>query len=427
MNIKLSLFNLRNNLRIDQLNESKICSLYLENFDSLSEVEINEGLKKDLHSYTYDPSVVSFLESVHEEIGSKPLVYDLKDLYKKVERKNHGELYRPSLVTLLEIINLDGDEQRMEAIVNNLSIYDWIPEVKGYLAKLSKNPMEIQNITRNGKGHNVYTIAEKVEEGSIVYVGDRWFLVNEKEIKPVVADEYIKSDDKIREIRILEQIMKIADINSDKISYKIDEYLNIGISSKDGSIYLNDEKLDKETTLEAIFNTPVISPLKKNYYILCETNRLNIDKFMDFDIALKLEHPLKPHLEAFCFNYKNNNYLYTIDKRTGSNFYQFESVTELIHDIQREFDFDISYFFENKLSTELKQLRTLEEKEKTIEIKLKDVNESIDMLSEQQELLNESTDLRNVFNLLLLEKHNLQKELSIIRNDKISTRKSMVK
>jgi hypothetical protein len=49
------------------------------------------------------------------------------------------------------------------------------------------------------------------------------------------------------------------------------------------------------------------------------------------------------------------------------------------------------------------------------------------MLSEQQELLNESTDLRNTFNLLLLEKHNLQKELSIVRNDKISTRKSMVK
>ncbi len=426
MNLKLELFNLKNKLRVDQLNESKICQVYLENFENVSEKEFYSSIKIDLNPYTYDKEVVSFLESAQAELETKPMIYDLKDLYKKVERKNFGELYRQPLITILEIINMDSDESRLEATLNTLSIYDWVPEIKQYIVGLSNNPIDVQNMTHNGKMTNVYTIVEKVQDGSLVFVGDRWFLVNESEIKQVLVDDYIKDENKIREIRIMEQIMSIADVNAERITYDIDEYLQVGISTKDGALYMNNEKLDAETTLEAIFNTPAIPFLKKDYYILCETNRANLDKFMEFDLAIKVQHPLKPYLEAFCFNYKDKNYLYTRDARTGSAFFQFENVTELIHDIQKEFDCNISHFFENKLSKELKALRTLEEKEKSIEIKLKDVNESIDLISEDQALLNEDKGLQLTLNNLLVHKHNLNKELSSVRSEKIKARKQLV-
>lgn len=426
MNLKLGLFNLKKNLRIDQLNESKICQVYLEQFDNVSEKEFYNYIKKDFNPYTYDKEVVSFLEAAQAEIESKPMVYDLKDLYKKVERKNFGELYRQPLITILEIINMDSDESRLEATLNTLSVYDWVPEIKQYIVGLSNNPVDVQNMTHNGKVSNVYTIVEKVQDGSLVFVGDRWFLVTESEIKQVLADDYIKDENKIREIRILEQIMSIASVDSERITYDVDEYLQIGISTKDGALYMNNEKLDPETTLQAIFNTPAIPAMKKDYYILCETNRANLDKFMEFDLAMKVVHPLKPYLEAYCFNYKDKNYLYTRDARTGSAFFQFENVTELIHDIQKEFDCDISHFYENKLSKELKALRSLEEKEKAIEIKLKDVNESIDLITEDQELLNEDKGLQLTLNNLLVHKNNLLKDLSATRGEKVKARKQLV-
>lgn len=427
MNIKLELFNLRNKLTVDQLVEANICQKHLQEFDNFSEKEIYFSLRENLSPYSFNKEIKMFLESTKDEIESKPLVYDLKSLYKIIERKNHGELYRQPLSTLLDIINRDTDESRMEGILNELSIYDWVPEIKNFLISLSKNPFEIQNLSGNGKAQKVFSIVEKCEEGTLAFISDRWFLISDNEIKQVIYENYIQDEEKVREARILEQVMLSAEIEDDMIYFNIDEGLSIGISTKkNGEIYFNGEKQDGESTLESIFNSPIIPYLQRDKYLLCETTKNNIDKFVDLDIALKVVNPVYPFLEKYCFNFKDKIYLYNKDARRGSSFYQYENAIQLIQDVQKELDYDLSKFYENKLSDELKKLKNLEEKEKNVELKLEDVNASIELLNDEVELLKESEELKKVMNDLVSQKYILTKELNSIKEDKIQTRKSIL-
>jgi hypothetical protein len=428
MNLKLQLFNFKQKeLTIDQLDESRIVQIHLDQFDNISEKELVYSLRESLVPYSYAENVKLFLEAVKQEIDSKPLVYELKDLFRKVQRKNLSELYRQPLNVILEIINQDNDDNRMEKILNELQMYDWVPEIKGFLMSMRDNPIEIQNLSGNGKGLKVFSLVEKVNEGTLAFIHDRWFLISEGEIKQVIADDYVKDEEKIRELRILEQVFYNADIDENTINFQIDENLSIGISTKKGSdILLNGEKIDKETTLETIFNSPIIPYLKRGQYIMCETCKNNIDKFIDLDIAIKIFNPINPLVEGFCFNYKDKIYLYTVDRRKGSSFYAYENASELIRDIQKDFDFDLTKFYENKLSNEVKYLKSLEDKEKAIDLKLKDINESIDLIAEQEVLLEESKELKDALNSLMANKHSLQKELNVIKDEKIKTRKTLI-
>ncbi|MCK9416845.1 hypothetical protein M0Q97_09335, partial [Candidatus Dojkabacteria bacterium] len=385
--LKLELFNFKSKLTIDQFDIAKIIHLHLEQCDNLSELEMNESLKQNLNSFRYDSDVKAFLESIQEEVDSMPLLMELKDLYKKVERKNLGMLYRPALVQLLEIINKGDDDSRMESVLNELSIYDYIPEIKGFLMKMSMSPVERQNFKNSGKASNLYTLVEKVEEGHLAFIVDRWFLIAESEIKQVLADDYVKDENKLRNIRLLETVLQNCEIQDSLITFRIDENLTLGVSTKNGSLLLNNEKLDKETTIETLFNSPIIPYLKRDYYNLVEATLNNIDKFVDLDVALKITNLLNPFNESVVFNYKDKMYVYSKDNRTGSRFYAYENVSELINDIQKELDYDLTHFYENKLSKELKNLRTLEDREQQIEMKLQDVNESLTMLAENKDLV----------------------------------------
>lgn len=424
-NLKLELFNAKNQLTIEQLDVARILQLHVESYDDMSEKEVVKSLRETLNSYTFYPEVKSLLEAVEEEIESMPLLYELKDLYKKVERKNHGLMYRPALVTLLEIINKPDDDSRMESVLNELSIHDFIPEIRHFLMKVHSSPIERQNLANTGKAGKIYTIVEKVENGHLAFVADRWFLISENEIKQVMADDYIKDEKKIREIRLLEQVMNIGELAEDMVSFKIDENLELGISTKKKTIFLNGEKLDVETTLESLFNSPIVPYLKRDYYLLAEATLNNLSKFVELDIALKVVNLLNPYNESFVFNYKDKMYMYQKDSRYGSKFYAYENVTELIHDVQKDLDYDLSHFYENKLSKELKHMRTLEDKEQSVNIKLKDVNESITMIQESG-LVEESKELSLTFKNLLIHKHNLTLELNGIKADKAKTRKQIV-
>ena len=423
--MKLQLFEFKNNLTMEQLEISRIAHTHLENYDYMSELELNESLKLSLSPYGYDSDVKSFLENVQEEVEKFPLVFELKHLYKKVERKNHGMLYRQLLVVLLEIINKPTDESRMESVLNELTIYDWVPEIKHFLLKMTASPLERENLINSGKGEKIYTLVEKVEEGHLAFIVDRWFLIAEKEIKQVNADDYIKDIEKVRELRLLEKVLQMGDIEENKINFQIDENLTLGLSTKNNDVYLNGDKLDKETTLETLFNSPIIPILKKDYYNLVEAATNNLDKFVELDIAVKITNLLNPFNESIAFNYKDKMYMYSKDSRYGSNFYIYENAIELIQDVQKELDFDLSKFYENKLSEELKNLRTLEDKEKQIDMKLKDINESILMINESK-LLTESKELELTFNNLLVLKSKLSKEVLSIKNEKNAARKLLI-
>ena len=425
-NLKMELFKFKNNLTLEQLEISKVAQNHLEQYDNFSELEINESLKITLKPFTYDPDVKLFLEAVQDEVDAYPLVMELKDLYKKVERKNFGQLYRQPLIKLLEIINKDNDDSRVESVINELAMYDWIPEIKHFLIKMNSSPVERQNLINSGKGEKVYTLVEKVEDGHLAFISNKWFLIGESDIKQVIAEDYIKDNDKIREIRLLEKVLQLGDIQEDVISFKIDENLVVSVSTKNKSISLNGTKLDKETTLETLFNSPLIPLLKRDYYNLVESTLNNSDKFVDLDIALKVTNILNQFNESVVFNYKDKMYMYSDDKRYGSRFYAYENASEIIQDVQKDLDYDLSKFFENKLSDELKSLRHLEDKEKQIDMKLKDVNESIELLKDSN-LIKENDEIEQTFNNLLILKNKLSKELFNVKEEKANTRKSLIK
>lgn len=426
-NLKLELFDFKQKLSYDQTDILSIVERTLNNYDDYSELELKKMLNERLFKYTYDSEVKRLLESFDDEVSAYSLVYELKDLYKKMERNNQGMIYRQPLNTILEIINKDSDDSRLESILNELKMYEWVPEIKSFIFNLTKSPIERQNMTNSGKGTKIYSLVEKIGKGYLTYVGDRWFIINENEIKQCLLEDYVDDEDRIRELRILEQALNLADVEKDNISLRVDENLTISLSTKNKSLLINGDELDAETTLENVFNSPIIPYLKKDYYVLLNTVKENLNNMVELDIALRVDNILNPYLEAYAFNYKDKIYLYSKDKRTGSSFYQYESVNELIQDIKKELDYDLTPFYENKLSKEMKKLRSLEDKEKVLEGKIREVDESINLMKENSNDLKSDKDFKLTFDNLLLFRHQLHKKINEIKDRKTQFKKSLIK
>lgn len=423
-NWKFDLFNFKQNLTLDQIEISSVVEGHLQQFDRFSERELTHSLKESLKSYSYDNDVKALVESFEDELEAKPLLYGLKDLYKRVERKNFGMLYREALSKILDVINKDDDESRMESIVNELSLYDWVPEVKMFVVGLTTDPRELKNMTSNGsKAQDVYTVVKETKDGHIAFVGDRWFLLTDDGIKEAVLSDHVEGDD-LAILQTIEKAMSIGDFNGEVIDFRVDENLTVSINTK-GKVFINGEEADKETTLEDLFNSPIIPMMKKNYYSVVKTVSENLDKIVELDVVQEVNNLTKALSELFVFNYKDKLYLYNVDKRTGSSFFEYDSVTQLIEDVQREMGYDVSDFVENKLSKELKQYRKLEDKEQEIEGKIKDVQESLESLEEEKELLTESSELKEAFDNLVLYKKQLMENLEKVKNQKVAERKKL--
>lgn len=422
-NWKYDLFMFKKDLTLDQLAISGIVEKHLQIFESLSEKELFESLKLNLKPYDYDTDIKKLFESMEEELVERPLLYNLKDLYKKVERKNYGELYREPLNKILDIIIKDDDESRMNSILNELVMYDWIPEIKKFVVDLTSDPIQKQNLTNNAKSSKVFTLVEQVDGGHIAYISDRWFLLTENEVNLCTLPEVIKDEKKLRTLKILESAMNLADIENDKINFLVDEHLKISFGIVDGKIFINDEKADDQTTLEDLFNSPIIPFMKKNIYESVKRIHENLDKIIELDVTCKTTSLSKPLMELYAFNYKDKMYIYNVDKRIGSTFFEYNSVNELINDVQRELGYDLSHFYENKLSKEMKQYKRLEDKEKEIELKIQDVNESIEELQENQAIMNETAELKTAFDNLLIYRQNLTNSLNKLKDEKSQSKK----
>jgi len=424
-NWKFDLFNFKQSLTLEQLEISQVIEKHLYQFDKMSERELVESLKMNLSNYSYDNDLKRLFESFDEELEARPLVYDLKKLYKVVERKNFGMLYRDPLQKILDAISKDSDELRMESIVNELGMYDWVPEIKVFVAGLIQNPTQKQNFNSNGStSSKIFTVVESVKGGHVAFVGDRWFLLKEGTVQQCILAEQVKDAEKLKTLEALEQAMKLSNFDKDAIKFQLDENLAISVSM-DNRLFINGEETDKESTLEDLFNSPLVPFMKKNYYHVIERVTSNLDKIVELDVACKVTSMKRPLTETFAFNYKDKMYIYNVDKRTGSSLFEYESVNQLIQDVQREMEYDLTPFFENKLSKELRHFRKLEDKEQSIELKLKEVNESIEQLKEVGDLMNESAELKAAFDNLLIHKHNLTKNLQDVKNQKISDRKKL--
>ena len=211
---------------------------------------------------------------------------------------------------------------------------------------------------------------------------------------------------------MIESAMKYANISEDRVNFRISEYLTVGLSvSKKGSIYINDDELNEETTLESLFSSPLVPIVNKNFYpILLEVSQ-NLDKFVELDVVKRINNLINPYLECFAFNYKNTTFLYRCDERYGNSFFKYESALELVNEVRNELNYDLTYFYENKLDKELIVKRKLEDKEREISLKLEDVNFNIEKVKGSIQMIGESEVLTTALGNLIKRKENLDGEL----------------
>ncbi len=135
-NLKYDLFNFKRELPIEDYELNVIVERFIDNYDKYSEKELVNSVKETLSPFSWDLKVKRLVEGLEDEIKSEPLNYNLKDLYKKIERKNYGQMYRPALNSILNIININDNDTKMSSILNELVIHDWIHRSKIILKRL---------------------------------------------------------------------------------------------------------------------------------------------------------------------------------------------------------------------------------------------------------------------------------------------------
>jgi hypothetical protein len=415
-NLKLELFNFKKNLTLDQADISGIIEGHMDACNNMSEKQIISSLNERLNPFKFDRSIKSFLESLNSDMGEYQLMYELKHLYNVLNSQNQGEIYRQPINVLLQTINLESDQDRMSKVLNELAVYDWVPEIKLFVHNLTKSPQERSNLLSGGKSESIYTIVDQVEEGYLCLVRDSWFILTENNIEKTLLETHVKDVEKLRTLRNLEIGMRYATINDDKVNFRISENLTIGLSvNKKGVIYINDDEMNKETTLESLFQSPIIPIVNKNFYpILLETAN-NLNKFVEMDVVKRVSNLINPYLEVFAFNYKKATYLYRCDERYGNSFFKYESALELVNEVRNELNFDLTFFYENKLGKELITKRKLEDKEREIVLKLEDVNFNIEKVSSSIKYIGESKTLSVALNNLSKRKGNLESELQAVK------------
>ena len=415
-NLKLELFNFKKNLSLEQDEISVIIEGHMNACNEASEKSIILSLNERLKTFTYDKAIKTLLESLNDDMKNYELLYELKNLYNVLNTKNQGELYRQPINVLLQTINLETDQDRMSKVLNELSVYDWVPEIKLFVHNLTKSPEQKSNLLSGGKGESIYTIVESVEDGHITLVKDSWFILTDNSIEKTLLENHIKDAEDLKSMRMLETAMKYASINDDRINFRISEYLTLGLSvSKKGKIFINEDEMNNETTLESLFNSPIIPIVNKNFYpILLETSK-NLDKFVELDVVKRVNNLINPYLECFAFNYKNATFLYRCDERYGNSFFAYESASELVNEVRNELNYDLTYFYENKLSKELVVKRKLEDKEREITLKLEDVNFNIDKLKGTIKMIGESEVLNTALKNLEKRSNILNSELNGVK------------
>jgi len=412
-NLKLELFNFKKNLTLEQEEVSGIVEGHMNACNELSEKQIIVSLNERLKPYTYDKSVKSLLENLNDDMKNYELLYELKNLYNVINSKNQGEMYRQPLNVLLQTINLDTDQDRMSKILNELAIYDWVPEVKLFVHNLTKSPEKRNNLLSGGKGESTFTIVEQVEDGHVALVNDSWFLLSENTIEKTLLENHVKNEEDLKSLRMLETAMTYASVTEDRVNFRISEYLTIGLSvGKKSNLFINDDEMNEETTLESVFDSPIIPIVNKNFYpVLLEVSK-NLDKFVELDVVKRVNNLINPYLEIFAFNYKNNTYLYRCDERYGNSFFKYESALELVNEVRNELNYDLTYFYENRLDKELIVKRKLEDKEREITLKLEDVQFNIEKVKGSIQMIGESAVLATALKNLEKRRDVLSTELN---------------
>jgi len=413
-NLKLELFNFKKSLSFEESEVSHIVEGHIH-FDDHEELTVIQSLNEKLQKYSYDKEVTAFVESLNLDVEQFKLIYELKSLYRILNTKNQGELYRQPINVLLETINLETDDDRMSKILNELSIYDWVPEIKLFVHNLTTNPEDRSNLLSGGKAEPVYTIVEQVEDGHLAFVRDSWFILTEGVIEKTLLENHVKDEARFQTLRMLQTSMEYCNISESRIDFRISEYLTIGLGVSKKGLYINEDEMNDESTLESIFNSPVIPIINRNFYPMIVEVSKNIDSFVELDVVKKVSNLINPTLEAYVFNYKENIFLYRCDERYGHSFFKYESALEIVNEVRNELNCDLTYFFETKLGKEVIVKRKLEDKEREVTLKLENVQFNISKVKASIQMLGESVVLNEALVNLVSREDKLKNEVDAIK------------
>ena len=316
-NLKLELFNFKKSLNYEQEDVERVIEGHLNNFVEFGEKHMIQSLNEKLKPYTYDKQVKTFLESLNDDLAQYELVYELKSLYNVLNSKNQGEMYRQPINVLLQTINLETDQDRMSKILNELAVYDWVPEIKLFVHNLTKSPEKRNNLLSGGKADSVYTIVEQVEDGHLAFIKDSWFLLTDDQIEKTLLENHVKDEERLRTMRTLQTALQFCEVSESRVDFRISEYLTVGLGVSNKNIYINEDELNEESTLESIFSSPIVPIVNKNFYPLIQEVSSNIDSFVELDVVKRVSNLVNPTLEVFAFNFKDNLYVYRCDERYG--------------------------------------------------------------------------------------------------------------
>ena len=199
----------------------------------------------------------------------------------------------------------------------------------------------------------------------------------------------------------------IQELNKSQSKYNFNLVHRLGAG---GTIAANSVTSNPQNTIVGMSSSFINRP----YYEKKEVTQ-NLDKFVELDVVKRIGNLINPCLECYAFNYKNNTYLYRCDERYGNSFFKYESALELVNEVRNELNYDLTYFYENKLSKELVVKRKLEDKEREITLKLEDVNFNIEKIKGSIQLIGESEVLTTALKNLEKRSTSLSSELGGVK------------
>ena len=87
----------------------------------------------------------------------------------------------------------------------------------------------------------------------------------------------------------------------------------------------------------------------------------------------------------------------------------------MVNEVRNELNYDLTYFYENRLDKELIVKRKLEDKEREITLKLEDVNFNIEKVKGSIQMIGESEVLTTALNNLEKRRTSLDTELQVTK------------
>jgi hypothetical protein len=116
---------------------------------------------------------LNIVESYQNDIMAKDekLDIELKDLYKKLIREDYNGIYNAPITTISKIISVSSVQNKIDMILNELYIYNYIPQVRLFLEN-NIGGVKSDNDKYLGQSSKVYSIVDFTDNGQIVFIGE---------------------------------------------------------------------------------------------------------------------------------------------------------------------------------------------------------------------------------------------------------------